>query len=226
MAKNVVIRGIVYPDCPEVDIPINNSNEVAKFIDTSDATIISGSQMLDGVTSYGVDGVKYTGNIETKTAASLTVNGATVTAPAGYYTESASATVATGSATTPSTTITTTPTITVNNSGLITASVSEEQNITPTVVAGYVSSGTAGKVTVSGSETNQLTTKSAQTYIPTTSDQIINAGQYLTGVQTIKGDSNLVGSNIVYGVSIFNVAGTVQMPIISQDPVTKILSIS
>lgn len=226
MAKNVVIRGIVYSDCPEVDIPISGSEDVAKFIDTSDATINSGSQMLDGVTSYGVDGVKYTGTIETKTSASLTVNGATVTAPAGYYSTPASASVANGSATTPQTTISVTPTISVDSSGLITSTVNKEQNITPTVVAGYVSSGTAGAVTASGSNTNQLATKAAQTYTPTTSDQTIASGQYLTGVQTIKGDSNLVGSNIVYGVSIFNVAGSVQVPIISQDPVTKILSIS
>lgn len=226
MAKNVVIRGIVYSDCPEVDIPISGSEDVAKFIDTSDATINSGSQMLDGVTSYGVDGVKYTGTIETKTSSNLTVNGATVTAPAGYYATPASANVANGSATTPQTTISVTPTISVDGSGLITSTVNKEQNITPTVVAGYVSSGTAGAVTASGSNTNQLTTKAAQTYTPTTSDQTIASGQYLIGTQTIKGDSNLVGSNILYGISIFNVAGSVQVPIISQDPVTKILSIS
>lgn len=52
------------------------------------------------------------------------------------------------------------------------------------------------------------TAKSAATYIPGTSDQTISSGYYLTGAQTIKGDSNLVASNIKSGVSIFGVNGS------------------
>ena len=62
--------------------------------------------------------------------------------------------VAGGSAKTPATTITATPTISVNSSGLITASNNKTQNVTPTVSAGYVSSGTAGTITVNGSNTS------------------------------------------------------------------------
>lgn len=62
-----------------------------------------------------------------------------------------------GSATTPATTITANPTISVSASGLITASVSGSQSVTPTVSSGYVSSGTSGTITVSGSNTSQLT---------------------------------------------------------------------
>ena len=51
--------------------------------------------------------------------------------------------------------------------------------------------------------------KSATTYTPSTSNQTIAAGQYLSGVQTIMGDSNLQGSNILSGVSIFGVSGSV-----------------
>ena len=58
-----------------------------------------------------------------------------------------------GFAKTPATTITQTPSISVDSSGLITASVSGTQNVTPTVSAGYVSSGTAGTITVKGSVT-------------------------------------------------------------------------
>lgn len=50
-------------------------------------------------------------------------------------------------------------------------------------------------------------TKGAQTYTPTTTDQTIDSGRWLTGVQTIKGDSNLVASNIKSGVNIFGVNG-------------------
>lgn len=113
-----------------------------------------------------------------------------------------------GSATTPATTITANPTISVSNSGLITATASTSQSITPTVVAGYVSSGTAGTVTVSGSATQQMTTKGATTYTPTTTNQTISSGQYLTGAQTILGDANLLAENIKKDVSIFSVVGT------------------
>lgn len=52
------------------------------------------------------------------------------------------------------------------------------------------------------------TAKGAQTFTPGTSDQTINAGNFLTGKQTIKGDANLTADNIKTGVSIFNVEGT------------------
>lgn len=86
-----------------------------------------------------------------------------------------------------------TPSITVSSSGLITASATQ--------TAGYVTAGT--KTT-----TKQLTTKAATIYTPTTSNQTIAASTYLTGMQTIKGDSNLVASNIKSGTSIFGVTGT------------------
>lgn len=53
-----------------------------------------------------------------------------------------------------------------------------------------------------------VTKKSAQTYTPSTSNQTIASGQYLSGAQTIKGDANLVAGNIKSGVSIFGVAGS------------------
>lgn len=88
-----------------------------------------------------------------------------------------------------------TPTISVSSSGLITANANQN--------AGYVAAG-------SKSATKQLTTKSAQTYTPGTSNQTISSGRYLTGTQTIKGDANLKAENIVAGVSIFGVEGTAE----------------
>lgn len=53
-----------------------------------------------------------------------------------------------------------------------------------------------------------VTKKAAATYTPSTSNQTIAANIYLSGAQTIKGDSNLVAGNIKSGVSIFGVLGT------------------
>ena len=74
--------------------------------------------------------------------------------------------------------------------------------------------------------TGSIQSKSAQTYTPTTSDQTIASGQYLSGAQTIKGDANLVAGNIASGVTIFGVAGSLSSATISQDSTTKVLSIS
>lgn len=53
-----------------------------------------------------------------------------------------------------------------------------------------------------------ITSKAAQTYTPTTNDQTISNGVYLSGDQTIKGDLNLKAANIKNGVSIFGITGT------------------
>lgn len=50
--------------------------------------------------------------------------------------------------------------------------------------------------------------KAATTYTPSTSSQTIAAGQFLTGIQEIVGDINLVPANIAKGVSIFGIVGT------------------
>ena len=52
------------------------------------------------------------------------------------------------------------------------------------------------------------TAKGAEVFVPGTSDKTIAANTYLTEVQTIKGDANLVADNIAEGVSIFGVTGT------------------
>lgn len=225
MAKNVIINGVTYQDVPYIEVPLATGTGDAEFYDTSDATLDSGGKMLSGNTAYA-NGTKYTGSIATKSSSDLTASGATVTVPSGYYATQASKAVASGSATTPATSITADPTITVSSGGLITASVSKSQNVTPTVSAGYVSSGTAGSVSVSGSATEQLTVQAAQTITPTTSNQTIASGTYLTGTQTIAGDVDLVASNIKSGVTIFGVAGSLTSAVVSQDSTTKVLSIS
>ena len=67
----------------------------------------------------------------------------------------------------------------------------------------------SGGVTVAGS----IPRKAAAAYTPGTSDQVLAAGQYLEGAQSIKGDVNLVAGNIRSGASIFGVTGAVEKPI-------------
>lgn len=114
-------------------------------------------------------------------------------------------TVPSGSASTPATTITVNPTVTLNPStGLVTASYSGSQSVTPTVSAGYVTSGTAGTISTDGSNTLQLTTQAASTYYPSSTVQTINSGKYLTGAQTIAAvtTSGINAANIKDGVTI------------------------
>lgn len=51
-------------------------------------------------------------------------------------------------------------------------------------------------------------TLSTKTWTPGSENQTIAAGTYLTGAQTIKGDSNLIADNIKSGVKIFDVTGS------------------
>ena len=167
------------------------SKVTIKAVDSSIDSDIKASNIRTGVNILGVNGTmeEYVEpSLQAKTV-SPTTSSQIVTADTGYdglreVTVNAMPT-----------TTQATPSIDVSSSGLITASSTQS--------SGYVSSGTK-------SATKQLTTKGATTWTPKTTNQTISSGTYLTGTQTITGDSNLVASNIKNGVSIFGVAGTLE----------------
>lgn len=135
----------------------------------------------------------------TPTESSQTIGGA------NYMMEGAVTVAAmpTGTATAPTTISGTSATV---STGTNTLTLSKTVSNTPQVTAGYVASGTAGNSAVS--LTANVTTKGTATITPTTSNQTIASGTYLTGTQTISGDANLVAGNIKSGTTIFGVTGT------------------
>jgi len=138
--------------------------------------------------------------ITSRSSSSLSASGATVTAPAGYYSAAATKSVASGTVTAPASISGTSATV---STGTNTLTLSKTVSVTPSVTtAGYVSSGTAGNSSVS--LTANVTTKGATTYNTSSTDQTIASGTYLTGTQTIKAVtvSGLSAANIADGVTV------------------------
>ena len=151
------------------------------LIDVTSDTVDAGN-LLSGKTATKNSGAKITGNIATKSSSDLTVSGATVTAPAGYYNTAASKAVTTTTHPNPTAAIT-------SSTGVVTA--------THTQGTGYVTGGTT-------TGTLNLTTQAATTYNTSTADQTIASYRWLTGTQTIKSvtTSNLTAANIASGVTV------------------------
>lgn len=183
---------------------ISGSYTASTGLDTSDATA-SAADILSNKTAY-VNGSKITGTMANngQTGGTITSQGGTYTIPAGYTTGgTVTANISSGSTTVSGSTSASSATITTGNGTLtLTKSVS----ITPNVTAGYISAGTQGSVNIS--LTASVTTKAAATITPSTSNQTIASGTYLTGTQTIAGDADLIAGNIKSGVNIFGVTGT------------------
>ena len=185
-------------------------------MDVTGKTVTAGS-MLDGATSLKNDGTDIVGSIPSKSAYDLTVNGATVTAPAGHYAIAASKTIpnADASAATPSFSYTTengvrkwgfTYEAYAESAGYVDEgpfgtqqsykynAIAKNTSVTPTESAqtiGGADTMMEGAVTINAIPSNYvgsgITQQAAQTIHPSTTDRTIASGKYLTGAQTIKG---------------------------------------
>ena len=135
----------------------------------------------------------------THDSSDLIVSGPTVTAPDGYYPNPASKSVQSGSVAVPNTSITANPSLSITqNTGRIEASVSKTQSVSPTVSEGYVTSGTSGTMSVSGSNHYDLPTQASATITPTESAQTaVPAHKWTTGEVSVAAiPSSYVGSGV------------------------------
>lgn len=139
--------------------PIEESQTDTVLPDTGYAGLSQVTIDLDAIDSNYIGS-----NISRNTSSDLSVSGATVTVPSGFYEDGASASVTT--ATHPK------PTASINSTtGLVTAS--------HTQTTGYVTGGTT-------TGTLQLTTQAAKTVTPSTSSQTaVAAGRYTTGAVSV-----------------------------------------
>lgn len=80
---SVVINGVTYASCPEVDIP-KSGGGTAKFFDATDANV-SAADVLDGKKFVGASG-EDTGSMPNNgsTSGTISTKAGTVTVPAGY----------------------------------------------------------------------------------------------------------------------------------------------
>ena len=197
--KSITSNGIYSPSSGKYfsEVTVNVPSEATapslqeKIVTPNESTqTVSPDNGYDGLSSVTVNPISstYVGSaVPTKGVTTITPNSNSQTAIS-------SGTYATGDITVSA----------MPNGALSNVSINESNGL---VTAGV---STSGYLDTSATKTLQLTTKTAETFIPTTTDQAIDAGQYLAGVQTIQGDANLLPENIASGVSIFGVTGTHQ----------------
>lgn len=152
----------------------------------SQQTAVPAKKYTTGDVKVGAIPSSYVGSaIDRNDSTDLSVSEGTVTVPAGYYEENASASVPNATWKDAST-IGVVPEITVDANGLITANCAGWTSIHPLTSSGYADADTAANIQETGVKTYQLDTLGATTYTPAKgSPIIITHGKYLTGDQTI-----------------------------------------
>ena len=152
----------------------------------SQQVAVEQNRWTTGQVKVGAISSSYVGSGVTRNdSTDLSVSDATVTVPAGYYENAASATVQSATWKSAST-IGVVPSISVDANGLITATASGWTSCKPLSASGYADADTSANLQLSGSKTSQLDTIGATTYTPNkVSTQEIPAGKYTTGIQTI-----------------------------------------
>lgn len=219
-------KGVAVPDGTSLDEYANLIAQINAGIDTS-AVTATASDVLAGKVIVDADGNKVAGTMNDYSKTDIPTNGVTA-AITSLNKGSFSNSIGSGR----------TLSFHPNFSGYVTPDTTINQNVyglNPAIVKSgeliggngspadgalrgtYTSDATATAATILKDKTayvngvkvtGSIASKAAAIYTPSTANQTIAAGQYLSGAQTIKGDANLTAANIISGKSIFGVNGT------------------
>ena len=145
-----------------------------------------GYYALDKVTVGAISSSYVGSGVTRRSSSDLTANGATVTAPAGYYSASASKSVASGSVVPSIEYSGDDISVWVDNTGLVHAEGGYSATEYPVSTSGWINSSATTEVEIALQNTYQLSTQAAKTVTPTTSSQTaVTAGKYTTGAVTV-----------------------------------------
>jgi hypothetical protein len=211
MAKNVKINGVEYANVASVKLPLTaDVGTFALFYDTDSGDALA-TDILSGKKAW-VGGVEVTGSIAAKTSDDITVNGKTVTVPAGHYVAGGSKDVADGSAT---------PTVTVAGSEIGDIASSYPITINPKTTvntAGYIST------IADGAQVTKYIQTETKNATPSGSSQDITptAGKLLSKVTVaaVALSGNAVAGDVLNGKTFYNTSltkqtGTLTVPSLS-----------
>ena len=169
----------LYPISATGSNTLQLSAEAGKTITPTEQaqTAVAAHKYTTGEIRVGAIPSDYVGSdVPKKSSSDLTANGATVAAPAGYYENDATNTIANASYSAISVSVT--PDMSVDENGLVTASKSVSSSETPVSSAGYANTADTVQVNTSVSGAYQLPLKDSSDLIKTGATVNVPAGFY------------------------------------------------